>query len=929
MADCVDLVLAPVVTARAHCRRRGSVGRLLPMHIASIYNVTFQTFEQCLTTYPEAAGVPCDCFTLVAWTMNDSLPLELLAWRRTIFFKKPDDDDFQKRSDLLFVFYPGILPFRREVDRLARMESMIQRAARSAVENGDGAELDAAAKSAWIWLVTFEDNIGETDGTTTGYEVSVSTVLAFESDAVVTLLANVETFEGPLLRLASPLSAKIIKERLEVTKVTSETPILTRVSSDSSDSVLASEPPCEAGEGGEASVVSSSHLSTAAERDTPVPDSTLEVGSISKTVFNIKEASIPCSFVILPYKLLRSADGTLALADMSWGSVAIRFGETLVELTDPNKVEHILQRKSMDFLGQRTTLEQMEIFDICETRQEKTESDLLVLFEETKVGYLYLLDENTGIPLVPRLLEQSCYPIEIKKPSETVRQLLPMMLMGMILMRGEQSLYTLLSVVLNEIYDVPERWVSLALNVANYLNSPLGRQDERPCIEELEHLKGRLEAFAARAAKNEIPTSAESPNGLEWSLEISILSVLLAGADRRREFCGLQKEFSPNGIPIWTQPNGGRCPDISLADDLTIFSSVCSSWAATPMPQSKVSSTGSDSGVLAVRHRNNKKESTSETSSSNHASGEEERFEEKKSELDMVKNAEAVLTPSTADSSYDPSGAISPSSNWKQKNTGPPPRPSTRATMRTKEKPPDKANSRATVEQTGPVLSAKNSIAKQRRETSTPSDDGTDSSKKHGFPIVWTHSKSEDPSVLTEVTGLESRANDAPEIRFSSGPPSTVSKPVARRIVKPHSSAEDIEPAVSMVHTECQDVHDARSMEQTLNKQENELKDLRSKLSQFEQQTRQGHQDSSFLANMSRTLSSYDSKAIGCGSVVGEKTSVGDVHEDNGLDDTQRVLARLCSLEERLLTREIDLQQLKLDLQAFELRAVHEGNLLL
>jgi hypothetical protein len=53
-------------------------------------------------------------------------------------------------------------------------------------------------------------------------------------------------------------------------------------------------------------------------------------------------------------------------------------------------------------------------------------------------------------------------------------------------------------------------------------------------------------------------------------------------------------------------------------------------------------------------------------------------------------------------------------------------------------------------------------------------------------------------------------------------------------------------------------------------------------------------------------------------------SDTGSYSKQGKIDATNRVLNRLCSLEERLLGRDIELQQLKLDLHAFTLEAMKQ-----
>ena len=73
------------------------------------------------------------------------------------------------------------------------------------------------------------------------------------------------------------------------------------------------------------------------------------------------------------------------------------------------------------------------------------------------------------------------------------------------------------------------------------------------------------------------------------------------------------------------------------------------------------------------------------------------------------------------------------------------------------------------------------------------------------------------------------------------------------------------------------------------------------------------------LDDLSQQLSLYDASTA---TVCYGQDDEGELEVDDGLDFTKKLMMRLCVLEERLLSREIDLEQIKLDLHNFELEAL-------
>jgi hypothetical protein len=77
MSQCIDLLLKPLSQAKNLCRTGGSVGILLPCHIAAIFTVSYDTLKSLLEHYPSAAAIPCDLNGIQTFIPSQSIPLEL------------------------------------------------------------------------------------------------------------------------------------------------------------------------------------------------------------------------------------------------------------------------------------------------------------------------------------------------------------------------------------------------------------------------------------------------------------------------------------------------------------------------------------------------------------------------------------------------------------------------------------------------------------------------------------------------------------------------------------------------------------------------------------------------------------------------------------------------------------------------------------
>eukprot|EP00957_Ditylum_brightwellii_P056813 4306217-Ditylum_brightwellii.AAC.1 len=120
------------------------------------------------------------------------------------------------------------------------------------------------------------------------------------------------------------------------------------------------------------------------------------------------------------------------------GQVAVQFAELLLRLASAKNISRILEKK---FKGIRNTSKRHTQDSHNDRTQEETntddgyEEDLSSLFElyQSNIGYLYLLDDCSGSPMVDA--GGSVYPIRVHNVSYILGKVLPLMIMGMALMR--------------------------------------------------------------------------------------------------------------------------------------------------------------------------------------------------------------------------------------------------------------------------------------------------------------------------------------------------------------------------------------------------------------------------------------------------------------------------------------------------------------
>jgi len=567
MALSIDIVLEPIAATRASCRRRGSVGRILPLHIASIFMVQYNTLEIVLATYPEAATVPCDLNALQSVFKSDALPLELLEsrrhqnlsdesvkhdqetktgkdgvkWTQSVMDNGSHAEDLVRRSDLIFAFYPSILPFRKDADRMQRIESLIRAEAKFHAEMSDFDDslFDPAARSAWVWMCTFDESTADEKDS---YVSSVEHIVNSLDLNAVKKLSAMKTFRGQkVLDIAISPCAEVIRSRLDGNNMTTQ-------KFSPSDSMLS---------------ISSSLLSRRSIlRNTKLSQhyrsqrATLHVSSLAKQVFNVKTSAFPTSFVILPYKLKRNQDGSLSLESAASANTAAKFANLLLEFTQPSKIHHILERKANQFSEGKVEFVQTDGWAFNEAKHNLLTNDLIGLYRKRKCGFLYLLDEASGVPVVPTETDTHIpFPIPVLNPKETIKNLLPLMMMGMVLMRGEKALSILAASMLEEVDQVPENWIASSQEIIGYLFSQNAKNSLIPGIADAMMMKEDLIDFVSRATEVTYTRHQELHNGNDWNGELSFLSHLLERYDPRRSFSGLKTKWFLNGNVVWSVPN--------------------------------------------------------------------------------------------------------------------------------------------------------------------------------------------------------------------------------------------------------------------------------------------------------------------------------------------------------------------------------------
>jgi hypothetical protein len=547
MSRCVHEVLQPIADSTELCREAGSVGTILPLHIAAIFTSSVPTLRSILEAYPEAATLRCNLEGLTTFIPDNSLPLELhdnlstdfpkweveathdfhpeIKWSESKTAKK-HKEDCTRRSDLLFAYNPNLAPYRFEKSRIRRLESRVQFEAKQIVES-DSERMSRAIELIWVWMCTFL----ESTSNRATYINSVKRIISTLPLTLVKHLASIETIDKRfVIDAANPECSGAIQKRLDcVTKmiipIGSHTTVssITDKSSASQTSIMKTREEAQ-----------SARLSLAGK-------SKGYAGLLCRTLFNVDEDIFPTSFIILPYRLTKDKNGKLGMASAESVTVAMKFAECLLQLTDARSILYFLDAKSKKHYNESfyPDIDEESARLNLHANIDEYQDELLQLYEQGE-AYLYLIDEANGLPMVP--MGSSPYPpLELSEPVSIVKELLPLMLVGMILMRGEKALAVLASVLLDDSATVvAPNWIVAAKEMSAYLNSKEPSESEKSPQDAA--LRADLVKFLSTSSSKQRLNSQPKDGASEWNAELSILNTLIEMHDSELMFGGLEAQ---------------------------------------------------------------------------------------------------------------------------------------------------------------------------------------------------------------------------------------------------------------------------------------------------------------------------------------------------------------------------------------------------
>jgi hypothetical protein len=878
MSQTIELVLHPIISSRGLCRKRGSIGTILPLHIACMFAVSSDKISSLLCTYSEAASVPCDLADLLTLVRNRCLPLELLERERAISRHIKQDesgnDNLSFISDLIFSFHPNIEPFRSDPERLARVESLVTMATRRLREEknlDEQATMDPAAKAVWIWLCSSDG-----DNENGRYAQHVANIVYSLELEEVELLANMETCSGKILSVASQACASAIKVRLNGNMMT-QTP--------ESKTITNPSMPCQQPR---LSIVSSTSSLTGSINRQFSKDSCSNkntggsiFGAMLKNVFNVREGGHPSTFIILPYKLVTGVNGSLTLDTPTSAPIALKFAQYLLEMTQPVFLNHQLEKKALQHGVLRLPSDQMEDWTLKEEQSRNIQRELLNLYRSGP-AYLYLLDEKDSVPIVMGKGEKY-YPVRIEDPVDTVRRMLPLMLMGMVHMRGHKSLSILAKTIMEGGMSVPEDWMVTATSILELLSLEIG--DQNTVVSAAMSCKDNLELFVNAHIRGQAKhRTRATEDGFEWVVELTLLKLILERSDVRRSFAGLRCVKMPSGEIVWSKSK----------IDIPSYKVAIVDCSHSTLDNGAVDALNSIPSLSSVD------------------------LEE------LLSDGNHQLNRSIPESEPSPSPLVLIDSVGSCLSRG-----STSKLASSNERPPTPnkaALCSSSIDSFGSKHSRGHSINSVASRTRIPTvrtrSKSLDSAFSNRSVAASIGSRLELPveKALTQL--VSSISNDLDHILIDDNTQlPLLSRPSSQATRERSLSVDSFVSSHTRGSNDCVVPKISRNWRHQLELQEARLDNIRNRLSALDvsDEDQVSLRGEKLLDDLSQQLSLYDASSA---TVCYRQEDEGELEIDDGIDLTKNLMMRLCVLEERLLSREIDLEQIKLDLHNFELEAL-------
>jgi len=567
ITESIDIVSRPLCSAKMNvCDKPGSCGSMLPLHINIIFGGSMDVFRLLLETFPQGVltlyffpeeGFPISTLQLQKMIKSDqrlyrqklSYAQNLsegedkpLSWHSTIpsnFY----EEDIERRIDFMFCVDPESL-IEDEI-----RSNRIMRLIRDEVKQDIGLWKDGLSPSInniWAWICSQEsiDYVSYIKDITKNLKKS-----HFEK------LAN-----APLGNKPSSFDPVIVASRFEVRKALMYSKRVSKAN------CFPSHESIENYEGGR-----NQNCLFSIRDHTSIAD----LAWATKAVFGIKAEDsqcIPVHFVVFPFPLEnhesnedRCINDQVSVAE-SERKLDILFSNWMMNAISPGTVLAGLQEKITS--SQPLNIPTTQVDTPLHKKQKKYKEDeewgaLMSLYQNG--GYLYFIDEEKGTIVnkpssgfSDTTVNSSngskendvTYPIFLPDAAQQVQVLLPLMRMGMILMRKTDSVSILSQILIqhmekcdvdttrsnkngNTVYcssDHPSSWTAVSRELILHLQEKannieyVGEKEESSIvILETNTMRNKLQKFLASPQIH----SNEEVVGLDWSKELSLLKNII------------------------------------------------------------------------------------------------------------------------------------------------------------------------------------------------------------------------------------------------------------------------------------------------------------------------------------------------------------------------------------------------------------------
>jgi hypothetical protein len=867
MKDTIESLIEPIIESRGLSRRGGSVGRILPLHIACIFEASHLTVKSLLEVYPEAASIPCNLDGLLTLIPTRSFALELFERQRSVSMANSKSSLEESKaelesnmiSDILFAYNPNVPSCRFDNKRLHQLEIIIKKGACQLQEDKlilESAQMESTARAAWLWLW----NCGHDNSTPCYMKLFENIKNDLNKEEFKLLMSEVDYVEKEDSSAVMTSSSRIAEQNAARSKSSKEDVEGEKSISSSVFNEHLTPSQSNLLYGGEALLASSLIKSQ---------QISVLFCSLLRKVFNVRERTHPSGFIILPYKLVSGVDGSLKLDNPSSAPLALKFARYLVEMTQPKFLTHQLEKKAIQHGALKLSADRMEAWALEEEKHRNIQREFSCIYKAGP-AYLYLIDEKDSVPIVKGTRGERYYPIRLENASEAVRRMLPLMLMGMVHMRGHKSLSTLARALMEGGSSMPLEWYLTARHILEHICDDDADNDSMfsgtiSCEEDLK----RFINESCDSASSHRRTTTE--DGYEWVVEMSMLKLILERSDIRRSYAGLLKGTTKQGDVIWTR-------DLDFIKKLDLDSKFTANNVPNPTIGSLTSLDSQDLSEVLCRNESQQDNVIKSIDS--------EKFNP--AVLNEVNSYHKQLVSNNA--GLRPMAYSQP---YKTKHH--------------KTLPSDHELS---------PKSIINSISQGLRDI--------DDASKTSFSM-----ESNDSSSVSNFSDAVVTQEAQLEHAWSLLSQSAKSE-LARSLQKTHGSTskngsnsnhidtmEDVES-----QTSCHAVSPkTTSLRYQLGRQETQLEHIRQKLYLLENASEDQLSlcGEKILNDLSDQICIYDEISA---RTPHQDDYISDVEISNEENKTKKLLMRICVLEERLLSREIDLEQVKLDLHKFELDVV-------